>query len=241
MKKYLITYGTNKYYYSKFRLENEVKRLNTFDEIILFDKSKLSKEFKETYAEVLNLEHGDGFWIWKFDIIKQKLDKINDGDYLVYLDAGCAINLEGKERLNEYFEMLNNSDYGIISFEQRFRESDWTTKKIFDYFNIKYDSNMGKSGQYWGGALIMQKKSHTIKIIDEVFKVLNNDMKLFTNEYGSLNDKTNQHPGFKDNRHDQSILSLVRKIHGSIELKDETLSHLPESKKWPIWAKRYKG
>lgn len=241
MKKYLITYGTNKYYNSKFRLENEVKRLNTFDEIILYDKSKLSKEFKENYAEVLKLEHGDGFWIWKFDIIKQKLDKINDGDYLVYLDAGCAINLEGRERLNEYFEMLNNSDYGIISFEQRFRESDWTTKKIFDYFNIKYDSNMGKSGQYWAGALIMQKKSHTIKIIDEVFKVLNNDMKLFTNEYGSLNDKTNQHPGFKDNRHDQSILSFVRKIHGSIVLKDETLSHLPESKKWPIWAKRYKG
>ena len=50
MKKYLITYGTNKYYNSKFRLENEVKRLNTFDEIILYDKSKLSKEFKENYA-----------------------------------------------------------------------------------------------------------------------------------------------------------------------------------------------
>ena len=67
------------------------------------------------------------------------------------------------------------------------------------------------------------------------------DYKGVNSEYGSLNDKTNQHPGFKDNRHDQSILSLVRKIHGSIELKDETLSHLPESKKWPIWAKRYKG
>ena len=30
-KKYLITYGTNKYHNSKFRLEKEVKRLNVFD------------------------------------------------------------------------------------------------------------------------------------------------------------------------------------------------------------------
>jgi len=240
-KKYLITYGTNKYHNSKFRLENEVKRLNMFDEIKLFDKGKLSNEFKEKYNDVLNLQHGDGFWIWKFDIIKQELDKINDGDYLVYLDAGCAINLQGIERLNEYFDMLNKSEYGIISFEQTFRESDWTTKRIFDYFNVKYDSDIGKSGQYWAGALIMQKKEHSVKIIDEVYKVLNDDMKLFTNEYGSLHNKTNQHPGFKDNRHDQSILSLVRKIHGSIVLRDETLSHLPESKTWPVWAKRYKG
>ena len=49
-----------------------------------------------------------------------------------------------------------------------------------------------------------------------------------------------QHMRFKDTRHDQSIMSMIRKIHGSIVLKDETLSHLPESKSWPIWAKRLK-
>ena len=35
-------------------------------------------------------------------------------------------------------------------------------------------------------------------------------------------------------------MSIIRKIEGSIVLEDETLSHLPKSKTWPIWAKRLK-
>ena len=240
MKKYFITYGTNKYYHSKFRLEKEVNSLNVFDNITLYDNKKLTNKFKERYKEILDKEHGGGFWIWKLDIIRQELDKMKENDFLVYLDAGCVINKEGKERLLEYFDMLNNSEYGIISFRMIHKEIDWTTSDIFKYFNIDLESDIAKSGQSLGGILIMQKKPHLEKIIEEAYKVLEYDCKLFTNEYGCNNNKKTQHVGFKDTRHDQSILSIIRKIHGSIILEDETLSHLPDSKKWPIWAKRLK-
>ena len=136
--------------------------------------------------------------------------------------------------------MLNNSEYGIISFRMIHKEINWTTSDIFKYFNIDLESDIAKSGQSLGGILIMQKKPHLIKIIEEAYKVLEYDSKLFTNEYGCNDNKKTQHIGFKDTRHDQSILSIIRKIHGSIVLEDETLSHLPDSKKWPIWAKRLK-
>lgn len=236
MKKHFITYGTNRYSGSKFRLKDQVEQLNIFDSITLYDDTKITKEFKQKHKEVLSQQHGGGFWIWKFDIIKQKLNEIADGDYLVYLDAGCVINQAGKERFYEYFNMLNDSSYGIISFRTNYKEYTWTTSQIFNYFNINYNSEIGNSGHALGGILIMQKKRHLLKILDEVYKVLDYDDKLFTNIYN----KEKQHPGFKDNRHDQSILSILRKIHGSIILSDETLSHLPESKKWPIWAMRLK-
>lgn len=235
-KKHFITYGTNRYSESKYRLKREVEQLNIFDSITLYDDKKLTKEFKEKHKEVLSQQHGGGFWIWKYDIIKQKLNEIADGDYLVYLDAGCVINQAGKERFYEYFNMLNDSSYGIISFRMDHKEYVWTTSQIFNYFNINYNSEIGNSGQALGGILIMQKKPHLLKILDELYKVLDYDDKLFTNIYN----KEKQHLGFKDNRHDQSISSILRKIHGSIILSDETLSHLPESKKWPIWAKRLK-
>lgn len=235
-KKYFITYGTNKYNESKFRLAKQVKELDIFDSIKTCDGSNLTNDFKIKHKDVLCDQHGGGFWIWKIDIINQELDKLNDGDYLVYLDAGCVINKEGKERFIEYFEMLNKSEYGIISFRMHHKEREWTTSEVFNYFNISPDEDIGLTGQSLGGILIMQKKPHLLKILSKVNNVLEYDNKLFTNYYK----KNKQHNGFKDCRHDQSIMSIIRKIEGSIVLEDETLSHLPKSKTWPIWAKRLK-
>ena len=240
MKKHFITYGTNKYYHSKFRLIKQVESLNLFDSVNAYDEKSLTIDFKEKHREVLSNKHGGGFWIWKLDIIKEKLDKLRDGDFLIYADAGCVINNEGKERLLEYFDMLNKSEYGIISFQMDHKELNWTTSDVFKYFDVDLKSTIANSGQIMATILIMQKKPHLLKIIEETYKVLDYDDKLFTNEYGSVDNKKTQHAGFKDTRHDQSIMSVIRKIHGSIILSDETLSHLPESKKWPIWAKRLK-
>ena len=157
MKKHFITYGTNRYSGSKFWLKDQVEQLNIFDSITLYDDTKITKEFKQKHKEVLSQQHGGGFWIWKFDIIKQKLNEIADGDYLVYLDAGCVINQAGKERFYEYFNMLNDSSYGIISFRTNYKEYTWTTSQIFNYFNINYNSEIGNSGHALGGILIMQK------------------------------------------------------------------------------------
>ncbi len=240
MKKRFITYGTNRYERSKFRLGKQVEALELFDSVTLYDNNKLSNEFKEKHREVLSKQHGGGFWIWKLDIIKQELDNMKENDILVYADAGCVINNEGKERMMEYFDMLNKSEYGIISFQMHHKEINWTTSNVFKYFNENLKSEIPNSGQIIATVLIMQKKAHLLKIIEEAYKVLDYDDKLFTNEYGCVNDKKDQHIGFKDSRHDQSILSVIRKKYGSIILEDETLSHLPKSKKWPLWAKRLK-
>ena len=210
-------------------LIQEVKRID-----ILLNKTReeyvTRKEMRDDLTKVMDALHR----------VEDKLDKLKDGDFLIYADAGCVINNEGKERLLEYFDMLNKSEYGIISFQMDHKELNWTTGEVFKYFDVDLKSTIANSGQIMATLLIMQKKPHLLKIIEEAYKVLDYDDKLFTNEYGYVDNKKTQHAGFKDTRHDQSIMSMIRKIHGSIVLKDETLSHLPESKNWPIWAKRLK-
>ena len=51
----------------------------------------------------------------------------------------------------------------------------------------------------------------------------------------------NQKEFFRDNRHDQSILSVSRKIHGSLVLPEETWFEsfgCENSLKYPFWATR---
>ena len=48
----------------------------------------LSINFQEKYKELLSLPRGGGFWIWKFDVIEQTMATMQEGHFLVYLDAG---------------------------------------------------------------------------------------------------------------------------------------------------------
>ena len=78
----------------------------------------------------------------KLNLLEIMFDRIDDNDFLVYLDAGCHINKFGKKRLIEYFEKFENNDYGILSFQMHNQpEKFWTTKEIFNYFKYKYRKN----------------------------------------------------------------------------------------------------
>ena len=64
-----------------------------------------------------------------------------------------------------------------------------------------------------------------------------NDNKLVTDYYNNT-----QHEYFRDHRHDQSILSVVRKILGSEVIPNDETYFKPfgneESWKYPFWATR---
>lgn len=215
---HFISYGNKRYNKAKERIKKEALATEWFDNVKIYEPKDLTVEFKEKYKEVLGMDRGGGYWIWKLDIIKQELSLINDGDILVYCDAGCVINKCGEKRFIEYIDMLNKSDKGIISFQMNTPEKKWTTKKIFDYFDLEVEGKIGKSGQIIGGILVMKKCNKIIKMYDEYERVLDYNMFLVTDRYNG----EKQTAIFRENRHDQSIFSIIRKIYGSIVLKDET-------------------
>jgi hypothetical protein len=151
------------------------------------------------------------------------------------MDAGCSINIKGKTRFNEYIGLLNNSNESIISFQLSHSENRFTIKELFHHFNM----NVNNSNQLVATVLIMKNTDKMMKMINECINVLRTDHLLVTDHYNKLG----QCSGFIDNRHDQSILSLVRKKHGSIILTDETYFQPfgnKESMQCPFWATRKK-
>jgi hypothetical protein len=239
---HFISYGDEKFKASKRRIYNEAVNTGWFNSIKCYGKEDLSIEFCHEFKNILSMNRGGGYWIWKFDIILNKLQEINDNEFLIYADCGCTINPTGYHRLNEYIEMIKNNRNKIISFQLKHMEKVFTTKQIFESFNIPENHPIETSRQYVGGILIMQKCNNIINIFKDCLDKLRKNPLLITNYYNN-----NQRSYFKDNRYDQSILSVARKIHGSIILPDETwninynaeqLKNAEDMKKFPFLATR---
>ena len=248
---HFITYGNHRFETSKQRLLKEAKEFNEFKTITGYGPANLPRDFIIKYKDILSLSRGGGYWIWRPIILLNKLETMNDGEILVFLDAGCKLNPMGKARFHEYIRMLKDSEYGIMSFQMSGnngpggleREKTWTNAQIFKYLNVDLNSDHAKSGQYLGGILVMKKNEHLLKIINLLIKALNDDPQMFTDHYNSNNSV--QHAEFKENRHEQSLFSLLRKIHGSVIIDGDESWMQPfgkgESLKYPFWASRIKG
>lgn len=237
-QKTFITFGgpTRNYHNSVMRICNEANQLNFFNNITGFTDSYLKQdsEFWNKHGNFIeNNRRGYGYWVWKSYLIEKELNKLNENDILIYCDAGCQINIMGKDRLLEYIDMLNNNkeNYGIISFQLEFKEKMYTKNKIFEYFNI----NEKNLFQYISGIIIIKKNNHSIDIINKWYN---------TCIYELINDNTcNEDPEFIENRHDQSILSVLVNKYGSIKLLDETYFYPNWNTigiQYPFWAKRIK-
>lgn len=256
-KIHFITFGDIKYKNSLKRIEQEANNLGIFESVTIYTPEKISEEFYKkynmiyNYASLYDKNKGAGYWIWKFYIIPKRLSEINDNDILIYLDAGCSINknTESLKRLNDYVNILNNSDKGIISFElpDACVEKRWTVLELLKLEDIDIDSEHYNTNQLVGGILIMKKCPHINLIFDKCIELIDKDPFIITNKYVKKNQELNAF--FKDNRNDQSILSIIRKKYGSAAvLRDETYIQINDYPNWnnewikkmPFWATRIK-
>ena len=235
---HFITYANDRYARAKNRLINEANNSQWFETYTAYGPEDLPVSFVKTYKDVLALSRGGGYWIWKYTIIRKTLATMKEGDILVYLDAGCSINPLAQTRFDDYVTMLTASPvFDIISFQggRQMMEHVWTTESVFQYFNVEAsNSTVRMSGQYYGGALILQNGPHLRKWMAIVEQALRDDRWLFTDKY---NKEAKRHDAkFRENRHDQSVSSVSRKIVGSIVIPQELVPS--NSKQFPFWASR---
>lgn len=249
-KVHLITYGNSHFKQSKQRLVREAKQTQWFETVAALGPESLHPSFRSRYARTLNHTRGGGYWIWKLHIIHQSLELINEGEFLVYLDAGCTINERGQQRFVEYIQLVKRSNYDILSFQTRYPEHVFTTSRIFDYFNVSTDwSAVRDSGMYIATILVMQKGPHLRTWLGLALRALSDDQGMFTDR--DERDSKAADPRFRTPRHDQSVMSVTRKLVGSVEMPDETWTNVPDVAAWlraeggffghiPFWSTRIK-
>uniref|UniRef100_A0A7S3LTD8 Nucleotide-diphospho-sugar transferase domain-containing protein n=1 Tax=Aplanochytrium stocchinoi TaxID=215587 RepID=A0A7S3LTD8_9STRA len=239
---YFVSYGDARFRKSRLRIFSEAKSSGYFDYGVVFTPEGLPDELVQNenplIREILRQHRGGGYWVWKMFIIKWILEVADEGDFVFYADSGCTIrtNDAAVRRFDDYKKILTESKYGVLSFQLKFPEQLYTTSKIFEHFDVPIDSPIRKSGQFMATVVGLRKGPHQRKIFDMYFEALYTDPHLITDAYNA--DAKRKFKDFRDNRHDQSVLSVIRKLLGAdIIPTDETF----RNSSVPFEAIRRKG
>ena len=83
-----ISYADDRMSYSLQRIGRQAKRLGIFDEVILYTPDMLPDELKK--SPLMQYSRGGGYWSWKPAILNETLQRADDGDIVIYVDAGCT-------------------------------------------------------------------------------------------------------------------------------------------------------
>ena len=202
-----ITYG-NIFFQRQLELNKKSAfEVGQVDEHYAYGPKDIDKEFKYKNREILSKPRGNGYWLWKpYVINKTMVEKLNYGDYLIYTDAAM---------------IFMNSSHLLINFLKENNASMWFNRltlkeKKFskrDAFIIMGVDNpvFSETNQYMAGIQIYKKSDYTMKFIQEWLTYCQ-DKRIITNEKNALGQPN--YPGFIENRHDQTALSLLIKKYG---------------------------
>jgi len=249
-KTFFITFGgpTPNYHNRVTELCSHAKNIPYFTDVIGYtdvDLKSDSEFWGRHQSFIESSPRGYGYWIWKPYLIKRTLDQhMQNGDCLVYVDAGCTLNTNpySWNRLHYYLESVKNSPYGMLSFQLKFPEYLYnktnTFRHVFPNLSWQLSSEYLTTPQCMATVVIICKNERSTAFINE-WQWLSTNHSLIDDSpspYG-------KYKGFRDHRHDQSIYSLLVKKLGSFVIPDETYFHpnWTDGKDYPIWATRIRS
>lgn len=214
-----ISFGNELYKESVVRIEKEARQFGTFDKVKVYQQSDLvDTDFWKTHGQFIQkTPRGYGCGLWKPYLILQSLKKLKEDDILMYADAGCTIHPSGRQRFQNYVEIVRRSAFGMITFHLNHMEKSLTKMDVLKHFHVSKNPRFTDSPQMIATVIVMRKCDHVMKIVEEWYQSVCN--------YALLDDTPSVAPNditFKEHRNVQSIFSILVKKHGAEFIPDET-------------------
>lgn len=173
------------------------------DVVFEYGPQNIDRVFFEENRIVLEENRGGGYWLWKPYVICKALHQINDDDYLLYVDSGSYFISD----MHTIIGCMEKNGDDIISFSLPFVEKQWTKMEILEYMACKNSSKVIDSCQRIATFIFMRKNSRTVAFMERYLFISQQKM-LITDQL----DTSIQDDSFIENRHDQSIFSVLAKI-----------------------------
>lgn len=262
MNLHLTYFGDNNFTLGKTRIRKQAENFGVFKSIHEFGEEDLTGDFWENHAsKMMNRRIGIpsrfyGYYACKPYFIRKVLDLIPDNEVLLYVDSGCELNKNGLEKLRKYYDECFETE-GVF-FTLDLPEIQWTKMDTYRRI-IGDDDQYFMTRQIISGIFFLKNTSMVRELVDDWIKICIEDGGKFLDDSQSI---SKNHSVFKENRHDQSIFSLLLKLkseqHDFTFHEDDTYetiwnavgySGLPvgidQAKMWnkygreyPIWATR---
>ena len=196
-------------------LSEQIKQLDIFDENNVYTENDLinDKSFWDKHGEFIKQnKRGFGYWIWKPYLIMKEMEKLNDGDILLYLDAECKIVLEEKQYLLDYLEIVKEKKLlYFYSHIEGLPEITLNKMDVIHKLNMQ-NSDLLYTDQFGIGIQIIYVCKETRDLTKKIYEYMCED-------YHNIDDTPSiipNHPNFYEHRHDQSLFSLLVKKNNLI-------------------------
>lgn len=201
------------------RFKRQTSAFTAFDRIVLCSELDLDRQFVRKKAHLFATRtRGFGFWTWKPYLIERELLKLNEGDVLIYSDVGSHFIPQAANRIPEYIDLAAASPAGILApvLPQEFVERDWNKRELLLHLGVEDDDNILDSPQFEANLLVLVNRPGTRELVRKWNAVHEDYVDLFTDDLAGP-----QAPNFIEHRHDQSVFSLLAKLHGIAPLTAE--------------------
>ncbi|WP_180381281.1 hypothetical protein [Campylobacter devanensis] len=219
-KIYLVSFADTRLGISICRFKQQAEAMHIFDDIFIYTEASLPLSFKEDFndkfysnyrqalstGEELIPTRGFGYWCWKPKVILMTLEQIKKDDILIFLDIGFEFYPEKRDELLDMIAQANENE--IMGLDMGIHlEKSWNKMDLLLHYNLQDDSEFLNSSQLASGMIFCKKTSKSQSIIQEWLDA-------YYHHYNLIDDSESIAPNlpeFRENRHDQSIWSIINK------------------------------
>lgn len=228
---HLVSFADSRLTQAKRRFRRQALQVGWFRSITILNEKNLDADFRTRHREILKPGvRGFGYWIWKPQVLLQRLREMEDGHLCVYADIGFHLNPQGGDRFLELVNRLENSDCDLLVFAAveplgrefwdnrslpSYVDSFWTKGDLLDRLGMRNHPEVHTPTLTAG--LLFVRNTAALRGFLVAWAQLMEDHHL-------IDDTVSESPnleGFRGHRHDQSCFSLL--------LKGGALQYLSES------------
>jgi hypothetical protein len=201
---YFLVYNDHTHTHHLNNLIDSVKLYGKEFQIIVFEKEDIDPSFLEKNKNILEMSRGGGYWLWKPYIVNETFKKINEGDYLFYMDSTYYFTedftplYEEFMKENDFLVWQNKPNEGVNPMKRLCKMD------VIQKYGMEQPILNENANEYWAGAFLLKKTPRMVQMIQEWLDMCCNEHDI-TDEQSQLPN----HSEFLDHRHDQSLLSIV--------------------------------
>lgn len=194
-----ITYASQHMTISAERCRDSALKFGC-NESIIYSKQNIDQQFYDDNKHIFETNvldtygnpRGGGYWLWKPYFILKAVQAANDGDYIVYTDAGI-------EFVADVNHLLNDMTTEIMLFANGWRHGDWCK---MDVLKAMGSTEFVNEQQVQASCIIVSRSQRTIEFLKEWLYWATQPGFIDDSESNLPNEKT-----FREHRHDQAILT----------------------------------
>lgn len=187
------------------------------DEFYGYTPKDVDAEFRKKNSYILDKGRGNGYWLWKpYFLNKTLVEKLDYGDFLIYSDA-AILYVDLAQKLVDF---LNEKKLDMYLHRLPHLEKVYTKRDAFILLGVDAPF-YAETGQFNAAFQIYRKTKFTEFFLGE-YVYYAQDKRIITDDENVMG--VSNYEGFRDHRHDQSILSLLTKKYGQVNANKTNLN-----------------